>query len=50
MTDFVYGLRHIHSTFGWGQKMAIFAYVQYCIYAVIVGGWIRKIQKYADVI
>ena len=23
---------------GWGQKMAIFADVQYCIYADIVGG------------
>ena len=30
--------------------MAIFADVQYCIYANIVGGWIKKIQKYADVI
>ena len=32
----------------WGQKMAIFADVQYCIYADIVGGS-EKVQKYADV-
>ena len=24
---------------GWGRKMAIFADVQYCIYADKVGGW-----------
>ena len=34
---------------GWGQKMAIFADVQYSIYADIVGGS-EKVQKYADVI
>ena len=30
--------------------MVSFADVQYCIYADIVGGWVRKIQNYADVI
>ena len=30
---------------GWVQKMAIFADVQYCIYADIVGGWVRKSPK-----
>ena len=34
---------------GWGRKMVIFADVQYCIYADIVGGS-EKVQKYADVI
>ena len=29
----------------WGQKMAIFADVQYCICADIVGGWVRKSPK-----
>ena len=27
---------------GWVQKMAIFADVQYCIYANIVGGWVGQ--------
>ena len=31
------------------QKRAVFADVQYCIYANIVGGS-EKVQKYADVI
>jgi hypothetical protein len=38
---------------GWIQKMAIFADVQYCIYADIVGGWVggsEKVQKYAEII
>ena len=35
---------------GWGRKMAIFADVQYCIYADIVVGGSEKVQKYADVI
>ena len=30
---------------GWGQKMTIFADVQYCIYADIVGGWVRNRPK-----
>ena len=30
---------------GWGRKMAIFADVQYCIYADIVGGWVKKNPK-----
>ena len=30
---------------GWVQKMPFFADVQYCIYADIVGGWVRKGQK-----
>ena len=30
---------------GWVRKMAIFADVQYCIYADIVGGWVRKSSK-----
>ena len=30
---------------GWGQKMAIFADVQHCIYADIVGEWVRKSSK-----
>ena len=34
---------------GWVQKMTIFANVQYCIYADIVGGF-EKVQKCADVI
>ena len=34
---------------GWVQKMAIFADVQYCIYADIVEG-LEKVQKYSDVI
>ena len=32
---------------GWVQKIAIFADIQYCIYADIAGGWV---QKCADVI
>ena len=40
---------------GWVQKMAIFADVQYCIYADIVGGseiagGSEKVQKYGDII
>ena len=34
---------------GWGQKMVIFADVQYCTYVDIVGGS-EKVQRYADVI
>ena len=34
---------------GWGWKMNIFANVQYCIYADIVGGS-EIVQKYADII
>ena len=34
---------------GWVQKMAIFADVQYYIYADIVGGS-EKVKKYADII
>ena len=30
--------------------MAAFADVQDCIYTDIVSGWVRKVQKYADVI
>ena len=32
--------------------MVIFADVQYCIYADVVGGWVgqKKVQKYADLI
>ena len=47
---------YITSAKGLGEcvrKMAIFAYVQYCIYADIVSGWVdrsEKVQKYADVI
>ena len=33
----------------WGQKMAVFADVQYCIYANKEGGS-EKVQKYSDVI
>ena len=33
-----------------GSENDIFADIQYCIYADIVDGWVRKIQKYADVI
>ena len=33
---------------GWVQKMAIFADVQYCVYADKVGESV-KVQKYADV-
>ena len=29
----------------WVRKMAIFADLQYCIYANIVGGWVRKSKK-----
>ena len=35
------------------KKMAVFADVQYCIYAEIVGRWVswpEKVQKCADVI
>ena len=38
---------------GWGQKMAFFADVLYCIYSDIVGEWVggsEKVQKYADVV
>ena len=34
---------------GWVPKMAVFADVQYCIYADIVGGS-EKVPKYVDVI
>ena len=34
---------------GWVQKGVVFADVQYCIYADIVGGS-EKVQKYFDVI
>ena len=33
-----------------GLKMANFSDVQYCIYADIEGGWVRKVQIVADVI
>ena len=34
----------IKGLFGWGRKKAIFADVQYCIYADIlwVGGWVSE--------
>ena len=32
------------------QKSAIYADIQYRIYADIAGGWVKKVQKYADVI
>ena len=35
---------------GWVQKMAIFADVQYCIYADTEVGGLEKVQTYADVI
>ena len=30
--------------------MAVFADVQYCIYADLVGGWVKKVQKYAKLV
>ena len=33
-----------------GLENGQFADVQYCIYADIVGGWVRKSPKYADLI
>ena len=30
--------------------MGIFSDIQYCIHADIVGGWVKKGQKYANVI
>ena len=32
------------------KEMVIFADVQYCIYTDMVGGWVRKVQKYPDII
>ena len=34
---------------GWGQKIGIFADIQYCIYSNIVGGS-EKVEKYADIL
>ena len=31
---------------GWVQKLTIFADVQYCIYADLVGGWVTKHEKF----
>ena len=33
---------------GWDRKIAIFADVQYYIYADV--GWVKKVSKYADII
>ena len=38
-------IHYVRKRSGWVQKMTVFAYVHYCIYADIVGGWVRKGPK-----